>query len=55
MSITLGPTSIVTSIQGRSVASTAPTTGQVYQWSGSEWVPATVSGSPSTSRTRARG
>ncbi len=47
MSITLGPTSIVTSIQGRSVASTAPTTGQVYQWSGSEWVPATVSGSPS--------
>lgn len=40
-------TTNATSIQGRAVASTAPTTGQVYQWSGSEWVPATVSGSPS--------
>lgn len=42
-----GASGNATSIQGNPVAATAPTTGQVYQWSGSEWVPATVSGSPS--------
>ena len=33
----------VAQIQGRAVADTAPTEGQVYAWSGSAWAPATIS------------
>lgn len=34
--------STVAKIQGRAVDATAPTTGQVYAWSGSAWAPATI-------------
>jgi co-chaperonin GroES (HSP10) len=34
----------VAQIQGRAVASTAPASGQVLQWSGSQWAPATPGG-----------
>jgi hypothetical protein len=34
------PNPTVDGIQGRAVASTAPTSGQVLKWSGSNWVPA---------------
>src|SRR6185369_8793303 len=34
----------VIGIQGRPVASTAPTTGQALVWGGSSWAPGTVSG-----------
>lgn len=40
---TLGA-SIVGKILGRTISSTAPTTGQVYQWNGTNWAPATISG-----------
>jgi len=33
-----------TQLQGRGVASTAPTTGQALVWNGSLWVPGTASG-----------
>lgn len=36
-----------TSIQGNPVASTPPTPGQVYVWSGSAWVPSAAGGAPS--------
>jgi hypothetical protein len=36
-----GPT--VDGLQGRPVASTAPTTGQAIVWSGTEWAPGTIS------------
>lgn len=42
-----GATSIaatVAGLQGRGVASTAPTTNQVLQWSGTQWAPATLAG-----------
>lgn len=32
-------------LQGRNIASTAPTSGQVLSWNGSSWAPATVSSS----------
>lgn len=34
----------VARLQGRAVASTAPSTGQVLTWNGSSWAPGTVSG-----------
>ena len=37
-----------TKIQGRSVLSTAPTSGQALAWNGSAWAPATVSGGGGT-------
>lgn len=33
-------------LQGRGIASTAPTTGQALVWNGSLWVPGTVGGAP---------
>ena len=36
----------VVGLQGRSVASTAPSSGQALEWNGSAWAPATISGSP---------
>jgi len=36
--------STVARLQGRTMASTAPTTNQVLAWSGSQWAPATPSG-----------
>lgn len=35
-------------LQGRSVASTAPTSGQALEWSGSAWAPTTIAIGPST-------
>jgi hypothetical protein len=39
------------SLQLRPVATTAPTTGQVLTWNGTEWAPATISGGGSTAGT----
>jgi len=45
------PNPSVVKIQGRSVAGTAPASGQVLQWNGTTWAPATVSGSAGWSLT----
>mgnify|MGYP000361402422 CR=1 FL=1 len=42
------PTVNATQLQGRTLASTAPTTGQAIVWSGTQWEPGTVSTSPTT-------
>lgn len=52
--VTAGPgngsqASSVVKIQGRTVASTAPTTGQVLAWNGSQWEPTAAGGPPSGS------
>jgi hypothetical protein len=36
---------VVVKLQGNNVSATAPTTGQVLQWSGSAWTPTTAAGS----------
>ena len=38
----------VTGLQGRSVLTTAPSTGQALAWNGSAWAPATIAVGPST-------
>jgi hypothetical protein len=40
---TLGSTLTVAQIQGKSVSSTAPTSAQVHVWSGTAWVPVSIS------------
>ncbi len=42
------PNPSVTGIQGRSVSSVAPTSGQVLKWSGTQWAPAADDNSTST-------
>ena len=37
------PNPTVDGLQGRAISSTAPTNGQVYQYNGTQWVPATIS------------
>ena len=39
------PNPTVSGIQGRGVATTAPSSGQVLGWNGSAWVPTTAGGS----------
>lgn len=46
-----GGTGDATSIQGRAVASTAPSAGQALVWNGTQWAPATISGGGSTGGT----
>ncbi len=41
------PNPLVARIQGRPVANTAPNTGQVLQWNGTQWAPADLSGGSS--------
>jgi hypothetical protein len=48
-------TASVVRIQGRSVASTAPTSGQVLAWNGTAWTPTTTSGGTVTSITAGSG
>jgi hypothetical protein len=37
------PAPVVDGIQGRAVSATAPSTGQVYRWNGSLWLPGNIS------------
>jgi hypothetical protein len=39
------PNPVVVALQNNPVSATSPTTGQVLEWNGSVWIPATVSGS----------
>ena len=48
-------TASVVRIQGRSVASTAPTSGQVLAWNGTAWTPTTTGGGTVTSITAGSG
>lgn len=43
------PSPVVAQIQGRPVATSSPSVGQVYQWNGSAWAPSAPGGPPSGS------
>jgi hypothetical protein len=45
------PSTTVTALQNRAVATTAPSSGQVLSWNGTQWVPASVGGTGTVTTT----